>query len=465
MNLKKRGIIYICIFDILIKLFFFILFQPWNSEVNTKQVLSAKDSKEYHEIAINLIKHRNFNSHSQTRFESSQLRTPVYPFFVSLVYIIFGSKPYMVLLIQVFLDLLICHLVYKTVCLKFSWQVGLASALFYSLDPFMIVYSLSLFSDFLFTLSIIVSIYFLLSFEANKKRKSLILSAFFLGISILIRPVAFLLTFILPAYILFYEKKIFSKSALNFILVSLFTIAPWFIRNLLEFDKWALSTSGEYNLLILYTAPVVADRENISITEAYDKVLDEANTKILADGGNPNSLNDFQKTKYWNAVSKKYINQYPAIFLKQYCIGVFQSFWNLDTREIAEILHLNKRESSFNIKGRTDLNGMTKEFFVKKSKEEIILAILIFIYLLTSYFFCCSGVIFLYKNPVGKTHLLFTIFVLYFILITGSAGLVRFRVPSIPFISIFAGIGLYSFWRPYLLKRILLGGRLLENNQ
>jgi hypothetical protein len=80
---KKIG--YLLLFAFAIRLFIFIVFQPWNDLVVQKQILQF-DALGYHNLAI-CIKD-NFT------FCGDAFRTPGYPFFVSIIYAIFGNQPY-----------------------------------------------------------------------------------------------------------------------------------------------------------------------------------------------------------------------------------------------------------------------------------------------------------------------------------------------------------------------------------
>ena len=82
--------IYILTFALLVRLALFI--RP--------TIPLRSDSLDYHGLAISLTKGQYFVEGTQL----DQFRTPGYPFFISVVYRIFGISPRMVVLFQIFVN-------------------------------------------------------------------------------------------------------------------------------------------------------------------------------------------------------------------------------------------------------------------------------------------------------------------------------------------------------------------------
>ncbi|HRG35360.1 MAG TPA: hypothetical protein PK355_03695, partial [Chitinophagales bacterium] len=88
---------YLLLVAFIVRVLIFLRFEPWQADVIKNQLLIF-DSLGYHNLAL-CIK----NEYS---FCGDAFRTPAYPFFVAIVYAIFGEQPYYALIVQIFLNLL-----------------------------------------------------------------------------------------------------------------------------------------------------------------------------------------------------------------------------------------------------------------------------------------------------------------------------------------------------------------------
>ncbi len=85
------------------------------------------DALGYHQLAVNLLEHGAFSISTAPPLQPDAIRTPGYPAFIALVYLIFGVSPQAVLLLQVILDSLTALLVtgYRLEALRLAAGGGL----------------------------------------------------------------------------------------------------------------------------------------------------------------------------------------------------------------------------------------------------------------------------------------------------------------------------------------------------
>lgn len=134
---------------------FFLIVQPWDPEVE-RQVVFQVDAFEYHKIAMDIVCRHQFT----LSFEAfpDGVRTPVYPFYVATVYALFGAKPFLPILFQLFLDSLACVLLFL-ICRKFlSQRASLFAAALYAVDPYCIYYANTLLSESLLILALLAGV-------------------------------------------------------------------------------------------------------------------------------------------------------------------------------------------------------------------------------------------------------------------------------------------------------------------
>ncbi len=226
-----------------------------------------------------------------------------------------------------------------------------------------------------------------------------------------------------------------------FAVIFILSLSPWIVRNYITFNVLSISSSPDYNILLLYVAPFVAEQQNQDIKIVYNSLRSEVEALMSQDGLDSHEFNrhDFRVTKYYRELGIKYIRNYPIDFVKHYAIGIVHFFFNLDTRVYAKYLGLPNAE--IHIKGHTNVLILMKNWIRQKTLGEKVVGLWISLYLLICYISAAAG-IFAGRKNYHKTFLLYSgITILYFVLITGTAGLARFRLPSIPFYLVFVGIG------------------------
>tara|TARA_Y100001980_G_C14538692_1_gene315950 strand:+ start:517 stop:1665 length:1149 start_codon:yes stop_codon:yes gene_type:complete len=159
-------------------------------------------------------------------------QTPVYPFFLSLIFTLFGKNWLAVLITQSILDCFSCVWISK-ISLRFSYY-GIISGMIFTFYPYSAAQCLAIIPTSLFTFLLIGSIYYFFKFDDSKNIKHLFLSSFFLSIGILNRPSIIFIPVVFILFICFNKtynvRKIFNIS-LIILVSSYFLSSAWLIRN------------------------------------------------------------------------------------------------------------------------------------------------------------------------------------------------------------------------------------------
>lgn len=446
-NVMKLPLSAIVIFTIclLIRLLFFVAVKPWDPVVTDELVLQT-DAVGYHRLAVNLLEHHRYAYDG----ELDAIRTPLYPLFVSFHYAVFGPRPWIVLLSQILLNTATCILLFVMIRRLLNSKVAVYASLFFAVNPFFILYSVYLFSDILFAFLCVTAAYFfsmaILKGFGPGSYSQIFLSALFFGLAALVRPVAqYIPVFIIGILFILLRREVVKAIGLSaaFAVVFLLVISPWSIRNALNYGNFSLSTSGAYNLLILYVTPMEMEKRGRSFDAVEEDLYQEAKSLMIQDGLVPDELNGFEKSKYWKDLAVQYMARNPIGFIKQYMLGIFRSFANLVTSGYADMLQLRNdyNEKKFDLRAHPNIFDLVRAWFTRKTGGEIFLGIVIGFYLLISYV-CLSVGLFAAWNQSNRAFLFFcVVMALYFILITGTAGLARFKLPAVPFYLSFVGVG------------------------
>lgn len=464
--LKRIGIV--LVLSLTLRLTFFLFQASWDPVILEKKIMPmGTDQRGYHQLAVTLLEHKKLSF--KPELPPVVLRTPGYPVFIAATYYIFGKQPWIVILLQNLIDPFTAILILIIFSKLIDPKIGLISGILYSIEPHIIMYTNTFYSDSLFIFMLSLFLFFLTEFILNSgKNVNIIIASVLLGLAVLVKPAAAYLPFLIVIPLLFKFKKEYKqviKYSFTFLIFYFITISPWLIRNYIHYGKIFLSNSGEYNLLAINITPMEIPKRNKPQYIVEKELRDEADSLMLADGIKPfwnekpkdyweelNLQQDINKTEYWKRTAIKYINQDPVSFTKHYFIGILHSFLNVASAGFAESLNLTSKGRSINLKSETDFINLIKRFFIEKSLPEIIFGILIGIYLFLIYFSLIMGLIKL-KDYNNKNILYaYFLFSIYFILIAGAGGLARFRLPAVPFYIGISGLGLFEIIKYSLRK-------------
>ena len=225
------------------------------------------------------------------------------------------------------------------------------------------------------------------------------------------------------------------------------TVLPWLLRNLLVFGAFSLTSNSGYALLFSVT-PMEMERRGESFEVVEASLLKEADSLLARDGLRPDQCNEFERARYWQEVGMTYLQRYPAAYAKHYALGTVRMFGNLATRGWAALLQAPLPETKLDLKAYPSLTETAVAFLRQKTPTEMFFGALSGLFLLVSYL--CLAVGLLVARKAGNpSFLVFSaLMVCYFVAVTGSAGLSRYRLPAIPFYLPFVALGLW-----YLLSR------------
>lgn len=215
------------------------------------------DSYEYISIANNIINIGQY-SVSQTNSKDfpnflgespTRMRQPLYPFFLAILFFFFGNSVVSVQLVQLILSLLTLFLIIDVGKRIFGSDYSQINNIILSLYFPLWMLSASILTETVFIFFIVISFRYYIRSKEKNDVKLILLSAIFLGLAFLTRPIALILFLVIGIIHLYPLKKnnykYFSIFAISFILV----IIPWTLRNYFVMNEFSpLSSDGGYNL-------------------------------------------------------------------------------------------------------------------------------------------------------------------------------------------------------------------------
>ena len=286
---------HLVVLSLILNVTMYCAIRPWNKDVE-KNIIVTSDAIGYQQLAENILHYHSFQGTSDTasiplnsrRLKPGNLilnydtyREPGYPVFLALVYFIAGIKPYIAILIQLLLNTISVILIYRIAQSLFNNKVvATIAALLFAIDIHSIYVANVLYSDTLFIFLFLLSLYY---FFAGMKAMSFlkfILSALFMGMASVTRPVSLLYPFVLFFVVLLFnrgiQRKWFIKAIIPYTLIVYAIVGGWVLRNHTTYNRWQLTTMDGYNLLDFNVAFTESRKANLPIEIVRGTLLNMA---------------------------------------------------------------------------------------------------------------------------------------------------------------------------------------------
>jgi 4-amino-4-deoxy-L-arabinose transferase-like glycosyltransferase len=227
---EKLTLLLIFLLAFLIRSVFVSLFFGWDRP-------PAYDEMVFDLLAIHIVRGEGYH----VGFGPTASRLPLYPFFVTGIYSLFGPSNFIVVrLLQALLDSLSCVLLYLLGKALGGKSVGLLAAIGAVFYPLSIIMSAQLYTETLFLLLLTATLIVSVKMIKGGQVWSAISGGALFGLSVLTRSqIAALLPFILVYLFLNTNPtKGFAINACIFLFATTLVILPWTVRNYLVFDEF-----------------------------------------------------------------------------------------------------------------------------------------------------------------------------------------------------------------------------------
>ena len=427
------------------RLLLFTLAQPWNDDVERERII-ASDAIVYHQLATTLLENHRFARDADATPEA--IRTPFYPLFIAAIYSVVGEEPWAVLVVQLLLDAICCGVLYVLVSRLVGHRPAMIAAILYAFDPSLIIYSSTvLISDtfFVFLFLVFVTCLVIASIgDGYHHPLPLLLGAgVVLGLATLTRPTALYIAPILLALPVFWNRAHLVaaiKQSATVLVVAAIIVAPWLVRNYVVFDRVSLSPLGPYYFLVEVVAQMEAVRLGEGKSAMRAGLLDEADRRMMADGLDPDEIDQFKQSEYWQRLDKEYVSTYPLVFAKIYAVGVMQTFANVGTSLYANRLGVPLER--IDMKVHLNVVDLVNTALERRGLTGLFLAVVLIPHFVISYTGALIGAIVWWQRYDRRLLLVLLLIVGYFVAVAGAGGDARFKLPVIPAYLALAGVGL-----------------------
>lgn len=321
-----RGGIYRFLKDekfLLISLFFAALSLRAISAIFANNVL-AGDAADYSQLAVRIVEGKPFHSNFPLGFTAA--RTPLYPWFIAVIYFLTNRSVLAVKLAQAILGAFSC-IVFFVVAKKLfndkriSFGTGLGCAIY----PPLITVSSTLISENLYIFLLALAIMYILKAYDKPKLKNYLLTGLTIGLLALTKPVilAFVPFLCLWLFLFSRENRLTNLKNLTIVLAMMaLTIMPWTIRNYIVLKGFIpLSTGGSVTFYMFNNEETLAKISDPVMYVSKAPLSDKQKGEISL-------LSEPKKDQYLYRLGWKFAFENPTDFFKIRLISL-NRFWHL----------------------------------------------------------------------------------------------------------------------------------------
>ncbi|MCA9770537.1 glycosyltransferase family 39 protein [Candidatus Dependentiae bacterium] len=391
------------------------------------------DSPGYDRIAVNFAENNILvDPHNM---QSAPIQPVGYPFFLGVLYTIFGHLYTPVIVVQIVLGLVSCLLIFLVSLQLFDIRVANIAAFFSAINIGFLTYPH-------FVLAETVLLFLLLLFWWLFLKKKYFFAGLMIGSSILVKPSALLFIPVVTLYLLFLSKQSRLRVIGTFLCSAYGPIVLYMMYNYYMWGYFALAPLTSLNIYHVFFSKVLAQLHGDTSKHYMQITLKFTGTHSFDESG-------------WNNAKKlffDYLSKEPLIFIYVWFKNVCKSLFGLFSTQLKVLLEpaLKGGDCSF--------FAMPGDFFdkinayVRHGTDSTILqliaswdAVWSFVRIIP---FFLGFMVLAIKKQYGIGLLIF-LFITQCLIITGFDGCARYRLICEPFIIILMSAGL---WYTYLLR-------------
>lgn len=284
----------------------------------------AGDAVLYDQLAASLVSGSGFSKGAGE--PQTAVRGPGYPFFVGAFYAVFGHQTLPIYLAQILLEGLTLFWLYRlALAVMGSARGALIAALFYALYPPFIQQAISLYSETIYDLLLLLSLWVFFLATQRARLRWFVLSGFIFGAANLVRPATILFPIWLAACLWPLRRRVgLWRPALVLIAVSVLVLAPWTVRNQRLFGTFVpVSTLSGLNF---YQAHIGIGQPDALRVRRPTEAISLLRQQLWDQGVDPDSLNEAEFDHAAQREALRLISSHPAQYIYLF-INRFLRLW------------------------------------------------------------------------------------------------------------------------------------------
>jgi tetratricopeptide (TPR) repeat protein len=364
------------------------------------------DDEIYHEWAVRIL-------HGEWLWKNVPFMNPGYPYFLSMVYLVFGQKLVWPVLIQYVIGAANCLLIYFIAKKTFNGTVGIIAAFLNSIYLVSFFYESRLLTAVLINFFNLLALLLIIRSLERKTSGGWLGAGVLFGLCTMLRPTVLLFVpFLFAGFFLILRRDI-KRLLTNFLLLALglaVIIFPVTLRNYLISGKFILTTSNMGVVFFMGNNPEATGTFSAPDFCRLGPMAQEEDFKNEAEKRLNKKLNSQEVSRYWLGQSLRFMKSHPGRYLallwKKFCY-----FWN--SSEIPSNFDFTVLKQFVTLRGIPLLSfgmiaplGMLGFIYAsRKNRGVFLLDIYFFSYLLNNLIFLVSSE---YRFPIVPVLMIFS---------------------------------------------------------
>jgi 4-amino-4-deoxy-L-arabinose transferase-like glycosyltransferase len=409
------------------------------------------DTRGYHEPALSLLQSGRLDTFLNPPGIPMTYRTPGYPVFLAAIYAIFGVNWPVVMLFQAILATITVYLTWRLARKFWGDRVALIAAALVAIDPISLVLSQKLMTENNFALFIMIAVLAGVNLLSETRRKTgwALLLGTALALATLTRPSSYYLPVPVILGVLIWGLKrrwkvrTLALSVGMILLPLVLLVGGWIWRN------YRVTGVPIYTSIEGYYAYFWQGAEVLAKAQGQD--ISEVQRQLGLGDGSPTSRGDgyrvlHPETRDWNFErlcvrwqqdGMNIIKAHPVVFARVYFAGVLRALTRPGVNNLLDMMGLQ-------------LSALSPHALLQHPLAGFVFAYS-YLWLLVVYL---GVTLYLLKGRRRDTLDIARLFVLgimlYLILLSGGpSAMARFRVPLIPFFSLFCAYQISQMWNRF----------------
>ncbi len=459
---------------------------------NPSGMFANGDSHGYQKLAFSIVHHGTFSKEPAIAgaipdyikpIESisyaaplapDEYRTPAYPVFLALIYFL-GGTPYTAVIVQSFLSLILLWLTVVTAGRVFGHRAALMAGALAAIEPLSLIYSHEIMSDTPFVLMVAAATLTFLSWvldsDSDKSFKLPIASGIFMGLAVMVRPMATYLPIAFAALAALYlymgkreiscqiptaagnpikpAAKPLAMRVFLFMLAAFLIVSTWMARNYVVFGRAFISTASDHVLLITAGSQLMAEEHDHSgamTTQQFRDRLEGDLVKQMEREGK-NAASPPERATYFRNWAIGVIKAHPGRFIL-YMMKSTVSLFVSDITGMYQILGFtSEAKGGWGILFRSGPKAALSKYFGPQWPAWVAGSAPMILFDLTVYILALLGALRLWRNGSYFLFFFFVITIAYWTAASAIASMPRYRFPMMPFLICLAAGAVSGPWR------------------
>jgi 4-amino-4-deoxy-L-arabinose transferase-like glycosyltransferase len=406
------------------------------------------DTTSYIEAALKIL--------NSGTYPESAWRTPIYPFFIALIYGTAGQYPLAVVAGQVLISTASVALTFWLGVRLMPKQAALTGAFLMAISVESVTHAFFLLTETLFTFLLLASMLAFLKFWQEQGKGWLFFSAVLIALATLCRPIVLYFPLLIAAMILVGLRADWLRRiciALIYLLIFAVILSPWVIRNYFVIGLPTVSTISNYNLLVYNAASLEASLNGESEEEIRPQLKDRADKLLASYGWVDNEAN---RARVQSQLAGQIILAHPFRYLYVHLKSDLNNFLP-DVTGLTEIFGLTVGgKGTLSVLNQQGLAAAVGHYFDGNTWLLWLFFPLIALLGLT-FLADVVGVLVLTRQREWFSLAVLLLPTIYLMLIPGAPSLPRFRVPVMPYLCLLAGLGatiIYNYFYAKFFKPV-----------